>query len=205
MMAGMRSLREETWSYKTICRDAIKIEREVLGESGGVQDQVAASYPGFNIINLSDRGMECVTYNDDFLDLIVDRCVLFYLGRERKSFKIAQEYNKAEALDNQHRIREIAEDGYDAIMRGDYELLRDAVDESWNEKRRISPLISTPEVDSYVGQIRDLGGATKLMGSGGAGFIMTLLPESADKVEFTQSIKLHAVDVGLDTEGVTIL
>lgn len=205
MTAGMRQLRGESWNYQSICRDAIKIEREVLGEAGGVQDQIAAAYPGFNIINLSDRGIERVAYDDDFLQLIVDRCVLFYLGRERKSFKIAAEYSKAEALENQHRIREIAEDGYEAIMRGDYELLRHAIDESWEQKKRISPLISTPEVDSYVGQIRDLGGATKLMGSGGAGFIMTLLPESADKVEFIQAVKLHAVDVGLDREGVVIL
>ena len=44
---------------KKLADEAIYLERELCQEAGGWQDQIAASFGGFNRINFTDEAMMC--------------------------------------------------------------------------------------------------------------------------------------------------
>jgi len=74
---------------------------------------------------------------------------------------------------------------------------------SWEKKKKISPLISSVEINSmYDVFLKNgvMGG--KLLGSGGAGFFYLILNDTASKEEFINKMKqLHFQNVNFKING----
>ena len=58
MLNAFYALKGKYVSKKRLADEAINLERELCNESGGWQDQIAASFGGFNRINFSNNGYE---------------------------------------------------------------------------------------------------------------------------------------------------
>jgi D-glycero-alpha-D-manno-heptose-7-phosphate kinase len=56
MVHLMKKLKDEPVNKKDIAKTAIHIERNILKDSSGIQDQILAAYGGFNTIEIDRKG-----------------------------------------------------------------------------------------------------------------------------------------------------
>jgi len=195
-------------SKKSLAEMAIKIERELLEESGGIQDQIWASYGGLNSIEIARDGsfeVRPLPLSTDFQDRLLERLVLVYTGKTRKSFHIAKSHDDKEASGVKSKIHDLARSAYQEICKGEITGVGQLLHESWNLKKQISPFISSGGIDEFYKDLQKegmIGG--KLMGSGGSGFIIGILEEGR-KQDFIKKFTKSNVEFGFDKNGTQIM
>lgn len=195
-------------SKKALATTAISIERELLEESGGIQDQIWASYGGLNSIEIEPDGsfeVRPLPLSTDFEDRLLERLVLVYTGKTRKSFHIAKSHDDKESSSVKSEIHKLAQSAYKEICDGDISQIGNLLNESWNLKKQISPLVSSGSIDEFYKELQKegmIGG--KLMGSGGSGFIIGILEEGR-KQDFTKKFAKSNVSFGFDKNGTQIM
>jgi D-glycero-alpha-D-manno-heptose-7-phosphate kinase len=162
---------------------AIELEQQVLRENVGSQDQVAAAYGGFNLIEFRKSGeirVDPVTAQAARLEELQRHLLLFYTGTSRFASAVA-----ADMLANLNarrsallRMRTMVDDALTILTgNGGIESFGRLLHESWMLKRSLSPMISGPTIDElYAKAMRHgaLGG--KLLGAGSSGFMCFFVP-----------------------------
>lgn len=184
-------------SKMQMAKDAIHIEQNIIRENVGSQDQVLAAFGGFNRIDFNgDHNIEVrrVITKLQRLELLQDHLMLFFTGFSRTASEIAEE----QIRQTPNKKQELTEmclmvDEAIAILNGNRGLddFGKLMSESWQLKRSLTDKISTPYID-YIYQAAVKAGATggKLLGAGGAGFILFFV-----KPEFHAMVKesLHGL------------
>lgn len=186
---SLSALRGNIISKSKLAKEAIYIEREVLRENVGSQDQIAVAYGGFNKITFQkdDFTIEPVTLLKEKFNQLQNHLMLFFTGLSRFSSEVA-----AEQIQNTSQHKTELSEMYQMVDRA-LEILNSNSDinqfgkllhESWRLKKQLSNKISNPEIDDlYETAIRHgaLGG--KLLGAGGGGFILLfVVPENKEKI-----------------------
>lgn len=181
MVHLMKRLKGEPVHKKDTAKTAIHIERNVLKDSGGIQDQILAAYGGLNAITIEKNGnftVRPVPVSDSFKHELEKSVVLIYTNAQRDQDEIAKSHENKD----KKKILELAKRGYDAFLREDIKEIGELLFETWNEKRAISPLVSTEKIDTMVDEVMSMGAyGVKLLGSGGCGFLMVLCNPAAKK------------------------
>lgn len=160
--------RERRFTKIDLAAEAIRFEREILGEAGGVQDQIACALGGENVIRL---GRNTTTIQHASLDTIVDLGRLYFLGTARSSVKIAE--GLAGSVTKNHAVLRAmvgyAENGVACLESGDEGGFFQAFRDTFSAKQKLSPDI----VPSNLAKMIDkLPGSCKLLGAGGTGFLL---------------------------------
>lgn len=156
---------------KVLVKDAIKIERELLNDAGGIQDHIWPAYGGFNFIKIDNNGeffVKPMPVTEDFTKEFDNNSLLIYTEERRDQKLVAQSY---EGKDKKN-ILELSKLAYDYFIKEDIKEVGKLMYESWLIKRSLSNLISSSKIDNIIEQVMACGcyGA-KLLGSGGSGFI----------------------------------
>lgn len=199
----------EVVSKEDIAKSAIFIERKLLNEPGGIQDQIWASYGGMNSIHINKNGsfeVKPLPVSDHFLSKFFDRTILIHTGKTRQSYSIANAHNNKSAISHKIKIANISHLGYDKFIQGDIEGVATLLHKSWVEKQKISPLISNNNITKAYSKLQKdgmIGG--KLLGSGGQGFIFGILKSSKDQVNMQKKYKKNYVPIKLDEHGSMII
>lgn len=173
-----------------LAKEAMHIERDILKENVGSQDQVAVSYGGLNKISFGRDGnftVEPMVLNKDRLRDLESHLMLFFTGFSRTASHIAGKQirntvNKKSELSRIHSFVDEAKD----ILTGypDINEFGKLLYESWRLKRSLTDRISTPQIDAIF-ETAMRAGATggKLLGAGGGGFVLFFVrPELQDRV-----------------------
>jgi len=192
---------------KQLAQEAIYIERKLLNESGGIQDQIWSAYGGFNSIDISKTGdfqVKPLPVSSEFIEDFFSRCVLIYMGKTRKSYKIA----KSNDRNNKYKenIQKIAHKGYKGFLDQDIDSIAALLDQSWEEKKRVSDLVSSDEIDSRYNELKQngvIGG--KLLGSGGSGFMFGILGDGVTKSDFKKKYRSNFLDFTVSLNGSEII
>jgi D-glycero-alpha-D-manno-heptose-7-phosphate kinase len=160
---------------------AYTLERTDLGIMGGLQDQYAATFGGFNFIELSgDR----VVVNplrisrDTILELEYN-LMLCYSGSTRESGRVIEdqtarfERGDDETLGALRMQKELAVEMKNALLRGRLGDFGELLDSAWQAKRRMSTRISTPRIEELYDEARKAGAlGAKVTGAGGGGYVL---------------------------------
>lgn len=182
-----------------LASEAIYIERILLGEAGGIQDQIFASFAGLNSIHISKSGdfeVRPIPVGEKFLKEFLRRSILVYTGNTRESYEVAQSHCGKE----KDGIGEIVNAAMKAFYTQDLDTVGVLLDRTWQAKKRISSLISNEAVDKIYAELRSAGMiGGKLLGAGGSGFIFGILK---DGCEFSHP---NQIPVGLAKHGSIIL
>lgn len=192
-----------------LAKDAINIERKVLNESGGIQDQIWAAYGGLNSIEIDQYGnfkVKPLPVCCDFKRQLIKRSVLIYTGKQRKSFEIAQSHDNKDKVDKKVKILNTARMAYREFMHENIEGIGDLLHDTWLYKKEISNKISNPDVDELYESLQKdgmLGG--KLLGSGGSGFIYGILSKKANKYNISRKYKNQFIDFDISYGGSKII
>jgi len=193
--------------------DAITVEQEKIGESVGSQDQTIASFGGFNRIEFDKVNKIQVTplvVSSKKLEYLQNNLMLFFTGFTRNAGSIAKKqiklsHNKSVELDEMIELCKIAEKSLiysDDILPEWGKLLN----EQWKIKKSMTDVISNIEIDEiYEKGIKSgaLGG--KLLGAGGGGFFVFIVPEERAKQVRTALSDLLYVPFNFDFSGSQIV
>ncbi len=190
------------FDQKKLALDAIKVEREILNEPGGIQDQIWASYGGFNSIEIKTDGdftIRPLPISKNFIEEFEKSLVLIYTNQQRNSNKIAKEHEKYD----KSKILDIAKEGYKSFCNENIEEIGNLLKQSWIEKQKISNDISTDNINSITKTLDSIDGVYgfKLLGSGNGGFIVVLCNEYG-KEKLNSIFKNQILPIKLTNNGV---
>lgn len=166
---------------KELYEKTLFLEQKILKENVGNQDQLAASYGGFNIINFYKNGYKVKKIkNKLFLNKLEKNLYLVYTGILRSADEAAKKYiNKLEKKKNiLNRLMDHVDTAEKIISYGSTDDFGYLLHETWNEKKSINDNISNPLIDEiYKKGIKNgaLGG--KLLGAGNGGFLLFYVPK----------------------------
>ena len=188
---------------KEIALDAIDIERNILKEAGGIQDQIWSSYGGFNSIEIKKDGsfnVKPLPVSKEFVEEFESSIFLVYTNIQRDTSKIAASHDSEKSENIKLAIKDISKEAYRAFCSQDLRLVGRLMMDSWNQKKRISRSICTPEIndlEDFLLQNKIYG--LKLLGSGGSGFIAALC-DSKSKKSLVESIEKRCPVLDLKVE-----
>jgi D-glycero-alpha-D-manno-heptose-7-phosphate kinase len=199
MVLLMNKLKDESLSKKEVAKTAIHIERNILKDSGGIQDQIWAAYGGFNTITIKKNGefiVRPLPVSQKFKRAFEDSIVLIYTNGQRDQNEIAKSHENKD----KRKILELARSAYKAFLNEDIEEIGGLLFEAWNEKRNLSPLISTAKIDAMSDKVMSMGAyGAKLLGSGGSGFLMAICSPAVKK-KIVKEFKEQIFECKFETE-----
>jgi D-glycero-alpha-D-manno-heptose-7-phosphate kinase len=196
-----------------LARRAIHIEREMLGEVGGWQDQIMSAFGGFNAIWFRGSDFEVLplAVGAERRTALEASCWLYFTALTRSSAAIQQaSFSPGNVADKQRVLdhtRELAEEALHvfrtepdgrALVRRWGELL----DAAWALKKSMSGGVSLPEIDRLYDAARRAGAyGGKIIGAGGGGFLLIMAPPER-RAEIDAAVgHLHSVPIHLESDG----
>ena len=180
MLNAFYALKGKYADKKLLADKAIYLERELCNEAGGWQDQIAASYGGFNRINFGSDGYEVlpIIINPERKADLESNLLMFFTGFTRFSSDI----QKANAISSPFDKKIMLKKMYDLVDEAEQILVnreRDLddfgrlLDLTWKLKRQTGASVSTSGIDSLYEKGMNAGAlGGKLLGAGGGGFLI---------------------------------
>ena len=168
MLNAFYALKGKYADKKKLADEAIYLERNLCQEAGGWQDQIAASFGGFNRINFNADGYEVlpVIISPERKKQLNKNLMMFFTGFTRFSSDV----QKANAVGKQDRTAQLKE-------------MLALVDDA---ERQTGSAVSTNSIDELYAKgiaAGALGG--KLLGAGGGGFLVFYVqPDHQDAVRW---------------------
>jgi D-glycero-alpha-D-manno-heptose-7-phosphate kinase len=164
---------------------AFKLEREDLGIKGGLQDQYAATFGGFNYIEMNGERVlvNPLRISDEVVNELEHNMLLCYTGRTRRSDHIIEDQTERyvdrddQALEGLRMQKQLAVAMKDALLRRRLNDFGELLGTAWEFKKKMSARISTDFIDeAYAAALSEgaLGG--KVTGAGGGGYMLFFCP-----------------------------
>jgi len=199
-----------------LAREAVFIERELLHENVGVQDQYHAAFGGLNRFDFDAERTRispvqmpaaCQTALTSSLFLVYTGMTRFASETLNEQMEKTRERSVDDALSH---LLTLVDHGVAALECGDPDrMLADLgamLHDGWETKKRLSSKVSNPAIDALYARCRDAGAiGGKLCGAGNGGFLLMLVPP-ANRTRFAAAMDDRIViPINLDTLGSTIL
>ena len=212
MLNAFCALKGKMMSKAQLAQEAIYVERDILKEHGGWQDQVAAAFGGFNRIDFKDNQFKVspIVIHPDRKTQLDNSLMLFYTGVTRFSSEV-QKDTFARPEDKKAQLKEMLSlvDDAQSILENKNADLNDfgrMLDHTWKLKRGTGSKVSNGSIDElYERGIKAgaLGG--KLLGAGGGGFLLFYVePDKQQNVIKALDDLMH-VPFNFENEGTSIV
>ena len=173
----------ETKNPHDLAKLAIRVEREILQESGGIQDQYVSSFGSLREYRFNPNGVQVSKplFDSQDVDYLNQRQILLWLNKTRDSVDYAN-YTE-QAIGKSKGVLQETVKLFEATGRAikssqnsmqKFEALKSAVQLGWELKKHYIRSLS-PEVLSFESYLNDTGDLSfKLCGAGGTGFLLIL-------------------------------
>jgi D-glycero-alpha-D-manno-heptose-7-phosphate kinase len=201
----------EKVTQSQLAEEAIHIEREVLKEAGGRQDQYVAAYGGLLLMEFfkddTAKARRIEINQKDFREL--ERHLLFmYTGKERSSSAIHAKQASAapDHMDSYKKMAQLAYDQCEALENGKWQETGRLLHENWMLKKTLAGGISDPYLDRIYDTARKNGAqGGKIMGAGGGGFFLFFAEPEKHQQIIDSVPELKHEPVGIDPEGSKVI
>ena len=212
MLNAFCALKGKMMSKHQLAEEAIHVERDILQEHGGWQDQVAAAFGGLNRIDFADNQFKVnpIIIHPDRKKELDDNLMLFYTGVQRFSSEI-QADTFAKPVDKTKQLLDML-----ALVNEAQAILTDKkaslnefgklLDYTWKLKRGTGSKVSNGSIDElYDKGIKAgaLGG--KLLGAGGGGFLLFYVEKDKQENVLKALDNLMHVPFQFESEGSTVI
>ena len=212
LIKGINAFQGKHIGQEELSRAAIHVEREVLKETVGLQDQVFAAFGGLNVIRFRGEGefvVERVAISQDRMRELNDSLLLFFtrITRQAQELEKSKLANMAHIQENLKKMHLMVERAYDALT-GNSSLVQfgQLLHGSWMEKRNLDKGVSTPEIDQLYQRGLDAGAlGGKLLGAGGGGFMLFLVPPERQAKVRQALADFHEVPFAINAPGSTVV
>lgn len=209
LLLGLYALQDKMRDKRGLAADAIHVEQELLREAVGAQDQVSATYGGFNRINFHTDGsidVNRVLAPPARLAELERHLALYFTGFSRTASEIAQEQVKTtpqrkQELDAMFQLVAEAEE----IVKNSGRPIEDfgrLLHEGWQIKRSLTSKITNSSIDEIYEAGRSAGAiGGKLLGAGGGGFMLFFVPPERRQALRERLKKFLCVPFGFESKG----
>jgi D-glycero-alpha-D-manno-heptose-7-phosphate kinase len=192
--------------------EAIDLERNVLKESVGCQDQTLAAVGGFNLIEFRGMGnfaVHRIPFTSSRLEEFEEHLMLFFTGIKRKAEELASRQVRS-VVRNRPLLKEmrgLVDEGYELLAGGgDITAFGTLLHRSWELKRDLDQSISNEIIDDMY-QVGLEAGAVggKLLGAGGGGFLLLFVPPERRAAVELRLADFQRVDFRVNEPGSQIV
>lgn len=214
LLLALHALKGEMVSCEELAAEAIHVEREMIPERVGFQDQHLCAHGGFLYLSFSPRNRTEITplvVPHDRMEELEANLMLFYTGIQRIAHDILKEQierTKQGLLSEDLRQLHSLVDRARTTLSSSEPLSRfgELLHTGWQIKRRFATTVSNTLIDdAYEAAIAAgaLGG--KLLGAGAGGFLLLFVPRSKqDSVRIALS-GLKEVEFRFENEGSRVI
>lgn len=212
MLNAFCALKGKMMSHRNLAKEAIYVEREVLKEHGGWQDQVAAAYGGFNRIDFCNNEFKVhpIIIHPERKRELDENLLLFYTGVQRFSSDI-QADTFAKPVDKTKQLLDMLAlvDEAEKVLTDKNASLNEfgkLLDTTWKLKRGTGSKVSNGSIDELYDiaiKAGALGG--KLLGAGGGGFLLFYCEKEKQPSLIKTLESLMIVPFHFESEGAQVL
>ncbi|MCP9447729.1 MAG: kinase [Nitrospira sp.] len=192
LIHAIEALKGQYVSKDDLAKKAIYVEQEVIRESVGSQDQIAAAFGGFNRVDFlpdDTYRVSPIVIGQERLTEFESHLMLCFTGFSRFASQIAQ--SKISNLKHREtelrRIKELVDEAIQILQnpRRAISEVGHLLHEGWLCKRMLSEKVSTAVTDELYEAAREAGAlGGKLLGAGGGGFLLLFVsPHLQQKVK----------------------
>lgn len=209
LLLGLYALKDQMRDKNALATDAIHVEQEMLAESVGSQDQVAAAYGGFNRIDFNRDGSidaRQLLTSPERMAALQEHFALFFTGFVRTASEIAKEQIRLTSQ-RERELRTMQEmvGEAEAIVSNPNRSLNEfgkLLNDSWQLKRSLTKSITNPRLDEIYDAGRSAGAiGGKLLGAGGGGFMLFFVPPERRQELRNRLKNLLCVPFGFSSRG----
>lgn len=194
--------------------DSSHVEIDLCGEPIGKQDQYAAAFGGFNLIEFQPDETVVVSpviCRPATIHAIERNTLLFYTGITRSASTLLQRQSDDISTDatKQRTLAKMVQLAYDLrneMQRNNVDAFGEILHENWMLKKSITSGISSSSIDSWY-ETALKAGATggKILGAGAGGFLMVFAPhEKHDSIRRSLS-DLRPIPIKFEPLGSRII
>jgi D-glycero-alpha-D-manno-heptose-7-phosphate kinase len=213
---ALYAYKNELITKKKLARDAIYVERNLIGEKVGSQDQTAAAFGGFNYARYEPNGninVQNIFLSEEEIKKFERNSVLLFTGLQRKANNIAHEKvnnikkdKSSKSLEIMKKLTQQAMNEIFSSKKIDYKKLGAALTEQWELKKNLSKKVSNRFIDNMFSLAKNNGAyGGKLLGAGGGGFLLFLVPENKKNKFLKKFSKQLHVPFRFDNTGSQIV
>lgn len=200
-----------------IAEMACHIERDLLKEAGGKQDQYIAAFGGITVLNFQQDGKVIVSpvqISHESVAELEKNVMLFYTGIRRNSFKVQQALirgvkKQTRTLESLHEIKKLGLETEEILRTGEIGRYADFLRQHWEAKQKLSDMISNGKInDLYEKAIKSGAQGGKIIGAGGGGYLLLYCASDKNRTLIRKAMKeagLEELRYSFDSTGVTVL
>jgi D-glycero-alpha-D-manno-heptose-7-phosphate kinase len=212
LLHALHSFKGEFLRPLELAIEAIHVERDILKENVGCQDQVLAAFGGFNLVEFrteKDFDVRRVPLSPGRLAELERHLFLVFTGIKRKASDIvAPQLKRVEENTPALRaMRAMVYEGYD-LLTGNrpWPEFGQLLHRAWQAKRSLDGGVSNAEINEmYERGLKAGAWGGKLLGAGGGGFLLFLAPEEAHP-KLRETFSDHPIlQVGINAQGSQVI
>jgi D-glycero-alpha-D-manno-heptose-7-phosphate kinase len=210
LLHALHAHKGELVAAQQLAEEAVYVEREMIGERVGVQDQFLAAHGGLLHLELGrseTARVSPVPISRERLAQFQQHLMLFYTGVQRSAHEVLEEQmerTRSGAITEDLAAMARQVDAGIEILASDAPLAAfgDLLDSAWKMKRGLSSQISNLRFDAWYERAREAGAhGGKLLGAGGGGFFLLFVPPERHEAVRSALAGLQEVAIGLDQSG----
>ena len=199
-VGALAALEGRPMSAFDVARLSYAIEREDLGIAGGWQDQFAAAFGGFNLLEFSAGGVAVtpLALEEDAVAELRAHLLLCFTGQVRTDLGLIDGQirlyaeGREETIIGMKQLHEIAYEMRDALVSGAFGSLGALLREAYASKKRMNPRVAdgTP-IERLLEAAQEAGAAGgKICGAGGGGYVLVAC-EPARREVVASALEAH--------------
>lgn len=198
--------------YK-LAKDACEVEIGKLGEPIGKQDQFAAAFGGLKFYEFMPNGfvnVEPVIMAPESYKKLENNILMFYLGGTHSASAILKEQSQnVKTVDKatvQKQMCDITRKLKEELQNNNVDAMGELLHQNWMLKKSLASGITNPLIDETYDKAMAAGATGgKLLGAGGAGFMIFYVPEEKHEAVRKVLSHLREMDFEMDNSGASIV
>jgi D-glycero-alpha-D-manno-heptose-7-phosphate kinase len=212
LLHALHTFKGEFLRPQELATEAIYVERHILKENVGCQDQVLAAFGGFSLVEFrteKDFVVNRLPLSPRRLAELERQLFLVFTGIKRKASDIVAPQLKRvqENTPALRAMRAMVYEGHD-LLTGNrpWREFGELLDRAWQAKRTLDGAVSNPGINELYERALKAGAwGGKLLGAGGGGFLLLFAPEEAQPKLRETFADRPILQVGINAPGSQVI
>jgi D-glycero-alpha-D-manno-heptose-7-phosphate kinase len=205
-VAGLKAIYPQL-DNSQLAKLAFYLERKVMNNAGGMQDQICASYGGLLFMTLEGEhiGIEKVEIEESFSKYLI---LIFVGNRVVPGNDVIQDQLRCYNVKALHRNKQLARLMKECLVQKNYIEFGKLLNEAWQCKKDQSCLVSNDNIDMLYKKLLGLGAIGGVLTGAGAGGYMLVMEHPDKEGELRQNLVQQNIayhNVEFDTLGARIV
>lgn len=214
LLKGLYLLKKIKISNKNLALKAFYIERKILKQPVGLQDQFTATYGGIlkQVYKKKKIFIKNIEINKNIKKNFNKKLILIYTGITRYSKIILQRQdylsskNNKEIIDNLNRIKKIGYQVYSEIINNNFNNYGKLLNDHWQSKIKIDKKITNKKIKNIISLcMKNNVISCRVVGAGAGGYILAFANDFRKIIKILKIKKILFLSIKLEERGVRIL